>query len=176
MSKSDDEEDKIKVDIVRELSADFDLVPEVEGKHLIEDKKVIIDFLARPKSHLVANDFDEAWFGIEAKKIDPSKGSSINRLFWQCLSYSQSEFNIEGSIIRPMFVLACVDVLPKYGDPKFNEWQAVRCFVQYGNVGVLELAPAWRIVFGAASPYYSKKRGKNNVTNLGTNRYVGTWK
>lgn len=169
------DEDEIKSLIVRTLSTDFQLVPEVEGKHLIENLSVRIDFMAFPKPHLVNNGFAEAWFGIEAKRGNFTEAKQINRLMWQCITYAQSIFEIDGAIIRPMFVLASVDYEPQYGDPKWAEWNTLGHFVLYGNVGVMELQPFWRIRFGS-TPYYGQKRGKGKVANVGTNRHIGSWK
>lgn len=168
-------EDEIKSLILHTLSADFQLVPEVKGKHLIENTPVRIDFMAFPKPHLINNGFDEAWFGIEAKRGNFSEAKQINRLMWQCITYAQSTFEIDSTIIRPMFVLASVDHEPQIGDPKRVEWNTLVNFAPYGNVGVMELQPFWRIRFGG-TPYYGQKRGKGKVANVGVNRHIGSWK
>ena len=166
-------EDHIKTTTIKVLSPDFELIPEVRGRSLVEGRMVRIDFLAFPKSHLIENGFDNQFFGIEAKSVDFSQSKKINKLIWQSISYAQSEFQYNGAFVRPIFVLMCLLSEPKFGTPGFEEWKTLSRFAQYGNVGVIELKPFWRVRFGDCS-YYNQRRGKSAIANLGTKRNVGS--
>lgn len=166
-------ENHIKMMAQKILGADFELFPEVNGRNMVEGKKVRIDFLAYPKKHLIDNGFDNQVFGIEAKSVDYSQTKKINKLVWQAISYAQSEFEFNNSLIRPMFVVVCVFKEPEFGSPGFQEWKTLSRFAQYGNVGVIELEPFWRVRFGDCS-YYNQRNGKSSIANLGTKRNVGS--
>lgn len=165
----------IKLLVKAKLGEDFVLIEEVPGRHLIEQSPLRIDFLAFQKQHLINAGFGEFWFGIEAKEIRESttQTKKINRLIWQCITYAQSEFQSPAGIHRPPFVLLCVNTEPKHEDHCFEQWLRLTHFAQYGNVGVMELQPYWKIRFGSCR-YYGKKEGKGNVKNLGVKRYVGS--
>ncbi len=165
-------EDYIKTMVIKILGPDFELIREVNGRNLVDGKKVRIDFLASPKNHLISNGFDNQVFGIEAKSIEFKHIKKINKLIWQTISYAQAEFEFQNSTVRPMFVLVCVLKEPKFGNPGFKEWKTLSRFAQYGNVGVIELEPFWRIRFGDCS-YYNQRRGRSAIANLGTKRNVG---
>lgn len=171
-----DPEDRIKKHIVEILGRHFILRQEVSGTFLVDGSGVRVDFFARPLPHLVERGFDDFWFAIEAKHINLAGdvGKQINQLFWQAITYGQSTFGLHGDIERPGFVLICVDYMPKYGDSKWEQWQALKNFAQYANVGVLALDGAeWLIEFGCTSYYNSRRDVRSKVQNLGTKRYSG---
>jgi len=152
-------EDDIKNAIASTMSDDFILSPEVWGNCIIDGTRVRIDFMAYPKQHLIDLGFDAQWFGIEAKSLlrrdgNPIHGlGKINQLIWQVISYAQSTFNIDQARIRPMFVLICTDRVPyEY----CKEWKTLIGLAQYGNVGMLDLAPRWSIHFSNALYFASE--------------------
>ncbi len=162
--------------ILRCMGKDFFIMQEVSGFFLVDNSKVRMDFLARPKSHLVENGFDDNWFGIEAKVFRPPKDGSgkLNKLAWQSTTYSQSKFAIPDGAVRPMFVLMCIegDITDEY---HANHWKSIVNFLQYANVGRLEVKDfhEWKIDFNAL--YFSSSKGKGK-SNVGLNRYSGSWK
>jgi len=52
------------------LESDFNILQEVEGVHIVEKKKVRIDFLIQPKKHVIEAGFDDCWVGIGVKYFD----------------------------------------------------------------------------------------------------------
>ncbi len=76
-AKSNEAQQKAEA-IQKILGADFELLPEVNGRNMVEERKVRIDFLAYPKKHLIENGFDNRVFGIEAKSIITSATKHVN--------------------------------------------------------------------------------------------------
>jgi hypothetical protein len=179
-------EDELKAVVRSVLGSDFLMKEEVDGLHLLTGEQVKIDFLLYPKDHLIASGFERIWVGIEVKSPnvkEPVKNGL--KLAWQAITYTQSEFGD----IRPAFVLVyphlkeffpLLTAINTQNDCKYNHSDAhlLTCFVQKGNVGYLETSRdgAWKIAFGASALYYSSKRGKGLVKNLGQTKLVGTSK
>lgn len=174
------DENDLKLLLIEKLSTDFELIPEVFGLHpIIRDKKMKIDFIARPKSHIIDQDFIDEWFGIEVKYISDTRiGRQLNKVFWQAITYAQSTFNIGKPPSlekeRPCFVFVFINtraIITEHQERLSN----LVSFCQYGNVGQLLLyANGYSFEFGGGI-YFRKRndiihRGKNNV---GVNHFAG---
>ena len=169
-------EPQLKKRFREQLENDFEIVPNVKGRHLIEDQEVVIDFLIKPKAHLVSEGFEDGWVGVEVKYLKEYKLGRLSKLAWQSVSYAQSEFQINGQAVRPRFVLMHANLsfnLQKQSNIP-EQVTGLLGFLEYGNVGWFEFDPLyiWRIGFGSHG-YFNKKYGKNKVENLGTKRNVG---
>ena len=95
-------EDDLKKLIEPILQKDFDLFPEVWGKHLIEGNTVRIDYISYPKQEIIESGFPPIYFGIEVKHIPISDetggGDAIEKLYQtikQAIFYSNAMFTIE---------------------------------------------------------------------------------
>lgn len=161
------DEKQLKSILLDKLSGDFIFKSEVRGINLVEQRLIIIDFLAMAKPHIVASGFTSKWFGIEVKNIyeaggNVPKGKKVNQVCWQSLTYAQSVF--EGK--RPPFVFMFLN------DPYSTK--GLIAFLQYGNVGRLKLTKVG-YCFEFTMGYFGKSG--NNIykgkTNSGINRYVG---
>ncbi len=151
------DEPKLKRLLQLGIEKDFDILPEVTGTNIVEHDEVRIDFMCYPKQHIIDAGFHPAWFGIEVKHI-PQKDdgshtsgttSKITRLFWQAISYAQSEFNIENQNIRPAFVLVHTNRIQSRGNQSL--FRNLTALGLYGNVGVLDFfvgkRKGWMITF-----------------------------
>lgn len=169
-------EPQLKKRFRQRMESDFHIYPDVRGRHLSENQEVVIDFLIKPKPHLLAAEFKDGWVGVEVKYLKEYKLGALSKLAWQSLSYGQSEFEIEGGLYRPMFVLMHANVSfnlqHQSGIPE--QLTGLLAFLEYGNVGWVEFDPKydWRMGFGSHG-YFNKKYGKNKVKNVGTKRNVG---
>ena len=149
------------------------------GYHLLEHHRIRIDFLAYPKDHLIERNFEPLWFGIEVKspavKIEPQK--NVLDLAKQAIDYTESKY---GEII-PNFILIFPSMYHFFHaqDRMTAEFVTFlyhfRSFIQRMKVGTMHIyAPGdWAIRFGSQR-YFSSKRGRGNVKNLGTKRYIGS--
>lgn len=166
--------------VEKSVSMDFDLIPQVPGKHLItKHKEVRIDFLMHPKQHLLHRRFEDIWIGCEvkspARKLDPIR--YISDSMKQIIDYTQCEF--EGGI-RPAYVLLFPSMYhflhaKNLMTPDRKGFlYFFRSFIQRFNVGTLHIfAPGdWDIRFGSQR-YYSTQKGRGNVPNLGTKKHIG---
>jgi hypothetical protein len=136
-------EPALKAWLVRLLSQDFDLTPEVPGKHLFEEASVTIDYIARAKPHLVEEGFTADPFGIEVKhlKADDGFSSKASRGFWQTISYTDCEFNLNETPTRLRFAVLFsnmsfndeVALLRNFGSLTENDWAVWRAFCQLAN-------------------------------------------
>ena len=162
------------------LESDFEIIEQVRGLHLIENEKVKIDLMIRPKSHLIAAGFDDCWVGVEVKFFrDPVRQiGKVARLLWQSITYRQSEYDIGGLKVRPQFVLMASNI---YSDTVEEEElrKMYRPTLQVANlamVGLLEAADKnnWNISF-VSSGYMRKKHGILHRTNTSAGRgsYIG---
>lgn len=173
------DEDGLKDIIETSLGNDFILRREVTGYHLLEKRKIRIDFLAHPKEHLIANHFEPLWFGIEVKspavKKEPQK--KVMDLAKQAIDYTESEY--DGIIPNFAVIFPSMYHFFHAQDRLTAEYQNFlyyfRSFIQRMKVGTLHVpAPGvWSISFGSQL-YYSTKRGKGLVKNLGTKRHIGS--
>ncbi len=168
----------LKRSFLRDFITDFDIQSDVPGQSLIEPKSVVIDFLMRPRQHLVDRGFDDDWIGVEVKYLKSYKLSEINALAWQSLSYAQSLFTVGQRQARPLFVLMHTNLSLNLQHAQTNGIPAdsagVISFVERGNVGWIERDPkyTWRIGFGTHG-YFNVKYGRAAVINLGTKRNAG---
>ena len=135
---SDIGERKLKEELQRIAKDDFVILPNVKGKHLIHtNRQVEIDFMFYPKEHLINAGFDSIWFGV---KCDTE---NMSRFVCQSISYVQSEFQIEGKMIRPVFVLGysnVEDVIANSNpnESAFQQWFRLSHLAGLMNVGVFE--------------------------------------
>lgn len=170
------DEERLRLDIYT-LQQDFDIWEEVPGVNIPEQQNVRIDYIARPRQHLIDMGFDNVCFGIEVKSLSDSYDSfsfpKFKKLLWQCITYRQSMFTIGDSQYRPAFVLYYVG----NAERSENNWLAHReliTFAQLANIGRLDFTErdTFKITFGMAG-YFSRGYGKGK-TNAGLKLYVGT--
>jgi hypothetical protein len=173
------DEDKLKNIVENSLNNDFILNKEKVGYHLLECHQIRIDFLAYPKDNLIERNFEPLWFGIEVKspavKIEPQK--NVLDLAKQAIDYAESKYDE----IIPNFILIFPSMYHFFHaqDRLTTEFQSFlyyfRSFIQRMKVGTLHIhSPGdWSIRFGSQR-YFSSKRGRGNVKNLGTKRYIGS--
>lgn len=128
-------EDSIKKSFIKRVEGDFLILEEVEGYHDFYKQGVRIDFMLKPRSHLVKDGFIDEWFGVEAKWIKGHGGmtSKTTRLIWQSITYAQSRFNVEGSWHVPSFVaILTPDSIERSIEDLTNKLLGL---AHYGNVG-----------------------------------------
>ena len=149
-------------------------------------KKKEVDFLLKPKTHLINRGFDATSFAIEVKS--PIAKESVRKLL-DCIiqSYTYSLCQYKG--IHPAFVLIYPDIekffeydfINKYKrDPrnKFarSEILLLRRLMQRANVGELIIDGKDYEISFAAAYYYSSQKGRSGIKNLGMVRRVGSQK
>lgn len=166
-------EAELKAWLVAHLSEDFELYPEVAGRHVAEGVRVIIDYLAYPKPHLLANGFVPAHFGIEVKYLGQADGFSHKaaRGLWQTVSYTDSEFYLDDVTIRPKFALLFSNIsfesehqlLNRLGMELENDralWSGLLQLANHANVGTLEIKgprdawKGWKMAFSGGMYFY----------------------
>lgn len=172
-------EDSLKEILINCLSNDFIIKKEVPGYHLLELKKVRIDFLLFPKQHMIDKKFEPVWFGCEVKSpaVKKKPQTNIMNLAKQCIDYTESKFiDIIPSFVvmfpgMPYFFHAQNAMTTEYK----NFLYLFKSFIQRFNVGTLDIiSPGeWSIRFGSQK-YYSTKTDRGNVKNLGTKRKIGS--
>lgn len=104
----------------------FLIAKEVPGKHLVEDMKVRVDFMLRPKPFLTENGFHDTWFGVEVK-LFPNHGKELSapsKALWQAVSYNDSEFYLNQSQLANFDVSKYVDA----EKPSYTMLFSNRCF------------------------------------------------
>jgi len=90
---------------------DFEILSDVRGSYLLQEKEVVLDFMLYPKLHLLESGFEQAWFGVEVKHFDNLHVTGkMSRFLWQCITYAQSVFQVKGKAERPAFVLGFSNV------------------------------------------------------------------
>lgn len=101
-------ESKLTEELLRRLANEFEFRREVRGTHALSNDGVRIDLLAKARPHLISQGFTDEWFGIECKWADRIDGttSKTTRMVWQCITYAQSHFEVDGERVLPKFVLA----------------------------------------------------------------------
>lgn len=180
-------EEALKTKVRHYLSPDFIIREEVEGVHIVTGEKVKIDFLIYPKQHLLENGFEDFWVGIEVKSPNVKEShKNGTKIAWQAITYKQSIFEEK---INPAFVLTYpritefyknLNVLNETTGTTFthNEGRNVGQLLQRANVGHLELRKDcyWSLKFESEQFYYSNKKGKGQVKNLGVTVHVGSTK
>ena len=180
-------EPELKRDLVALLANDFEIVPEAEGHWPLDGSKCLLDFLLRPKPHIVEMGFRAAAFGVEVKS--PISSESVKKLL-DCVLQSYTYTLCEFSGVRPDFALIYPEVQyffdydfqKKYKGAEGSKYKAeevkiVRRIMQRANVGELAMSQhnRYEIRF-AASRYFDPIRGQTRVENLGTTRRVGSRK
>lgn len=175
-------EREVKNQLLEAIKNDFIIFDEVEGFHLVEETKVVIDLLLYPKEHLIKSGFEKVWFGVEVKYINDDIWKFF-RLIWQAVTYAQSVFLIEHDYIRPTFVLIFHN-----DDHKIDKssYIAGLSFANLGNVGTIGLLNkskynpkgGWTIGVKNFAFVYShgeyKKRGNDNYrfgATIGSSRH-----
>ncbi|MDX1771064.1 MAG: hypothetical protein R3328_06030 [Planococcaceae bacterium] len=165
---------ELKTWLVKFLSQDFDLYPEVSGVHLFEKVNVRIDFVAVPKRHLVDDGFDPTPFGIEVKyfRQENQFTHKTSRAFWQTISYNDSEFFFHGQNMKLKYSVLFSNLsfdnelalVRNYGADVENdlmEWKGMLHLANHANVGQLAIngdknsCDGWYLKF-AGGRYFSK--------------------
>ncbi len=173
-------EEELKEILEKTLSNDFIIEKDKPGFHLLEQRKVVIDYLLYPKKHLIDSGFDDVWFGCEVKSPVGKKEAHKKLLDFakQSIDYTESDF--EGTI--PVFVLMFPSMSHFFGDEGDGDLQHAhyfchlfRAFIQRFKVGTLSInhREKWSISFGSQR-YYSKTKGRSKVVNLGKKRHIGS--
>lgn len=130
--------------------------------------------MAYPKQHLIALGFRDDYFGIEVKHLDPGEGFSqkASRALWQTVSYTDSEFFVQGTRARLKFAVLFsgmsfekeVKLLNHLGQTFENDWalwHGLRQLANHANVGTLEIKgdrdawTGWKIAF-AGGRYFTR--------------------
>jgi hypothetical protein len=165
------------------LHEDFDVHPEVPGRHVASGTRVQIDYILVPKAPLVAKGFDAAPLGLEAKFL-PLEGFSprASRFVWQAVSYTDAEFDLNGTAVRPRRVLLFSNMsfeldrglLKSHDSSGFAndlaKWHALLELANHAGVGNLEIygtrerRAGWRIAF-ASGVYFRKTRDEYSLRN-----------
>ena len=178
---------ELKTWLVAHLSEDFDLHAEVPGRHVAEGVRVQIDYLAYPKQHLLDAGFIPTHFGIEVKHLDQTQGFSHKaaRGLWQTVSYTDSEFFLEGATIRPKFALLFSNIsfeeehrlLNRLGQELENDralWGGLLQLANHANVGTLEIMGSrdawtgWKMAFSGGM-YFWRRHHKGERRYLVSN-------
>ena len=169
-------EKELKIKCSNLLKNDFNIAENLCGFDMIYKKKVIIDFMIFPKEHLIENGFDPVWFGLEVKHFGaPGQSGKMSRFLWQCVSYVQSEFNIDNRVIRPKCVLGFSDVEESnhFNAESFRDykimWLSMVRLVAFAHVGILkaDISPKststhnWSIWF-STSLYFRRRDNDYN--------------
>jgi hypothetical protein len=162
-------EAQLKALLTAYLQPDFLLFPEEPGKHVIYGDRVIADFLAIPKPHLIQNGFDEGYFVIEVKSpgnVDREK--KFRETVAQAVSYLHSGFDRFAGF--PMFSL----IFPSLGEYAQGKSEhdrdlmgGVYRLMQFLGVGSLGLDDRngethWSIT-GTSNNYYTSRYGKGKA-------------
>ncbi|MES2244210.1 MAG: hypothetical protein V4639_15145 [Pseudomonadota bacterium] len=166
---------ELKTWLMAHLSEDFNLYAEVPGRHVAEGVRVQIDYLAYPKRHLLDAGFIPAHFGIEVKHLDQTQGFSHKaaRGLWQTVSYTDSEFFLEGAAIRPKFALLFSNIsfeeehrlLNRLGQELENDralWVGLLQLANHANVGTLEIMGSrdawmgWKMAFSGGMYFWRR--------------------
>ncbi|QGY41559.1 hypothetical protein GM415_16000 [Pseudodesulfovibrio cashew] len=165
-------EPDLKALLETHLAQFFKIIPEVEGRFLVDNTPVIVDYLLYPSEALITQGFDARWVGVEVKSPIQKKKSKLSRVAWQSITYAQSEFGDYG---RPMFVLTFPSV--EYFVPPEERLAIYHMLplLQHANVGALHIKEDyWKMTFGHQL-YFNSRKGKGRVKNLGLKRNCGNF-
>jgi hypothetical protein len=180
-------EPELKRDLVELLADDFEITPEAEGCWPLDGSKCFLDFLLRPKPHIIEKGFRAKAFGVEVKSpISPESVKKLLDCVFQSYTYTLCEF----CGVRPDFVLIYpeakhffeYDFEKKYKSNERNKYHAeeirmIRRIMQRANVGELVTSDKHRYeIQFAASRYFDPVRGQTSIEGLGTTRRVGSRK
>lgn len=166
-------EPEVQLWLINFLAKDFEVFPQVHGRHMVENAGVKIDCLIYPKPHLISAGFVEEYIGVEVKFFHPAKefGRKSSRAWWQTISYLDCIFDINGAKVKPKFGLLFsnlsfdgeLDYLKRYFGVYDNDvimWSAYKHLANHANVGSLEIkgnpqkSSGWRMRF-AGRDYFS---------------------
>lgn len=180
-------EDELKAWLLLHLEEDFEVFPEVVGEHL-SGASVVIDFILRPRPHLVMHGFVDGFVGLEVKYISQDAGFSrkSSRALWQTISYTDSRFFLnEGKVPLAFAALFSnlsfqneADLLIPFGGHQSEndkaEWRGMQLLANHANVGLLKMRGkrdewrGWSFSFAAGSMYFShwisSKKGESGFT------------
>lgn len=170
-------EEELKRWLVKYLSEDFDIFPEVWGHHQFENVNVRIDFVAFPKQHLVDKGFCAEPFGVEVKYFSQENGFTrkTSRGFWQTISYNDCWFDLNGHKKKLKFSLLFSNLafesemrlVRNYGYNTENdlmEWKGMLHLANHANVGLLGVygdknsCLSWAIKFAGGVYFSASKR------------------
>lgn len=145
-----DNEPKLTDWLVDFLKEDFYIKQKLRGKHILTEKIVEIDLMLYPKKHLIESGFEENYFGIEVKYLDPMHDMfrKASEMFWQTMSYRNSVFQIKDKMVSPAFTLVFTNLAfegqreqlihREYIDFK-SMWRAYRHLANHAGVGTMEI-------------------------------------
>lgn len=163
---------------------DFYMEAEVSGVHTSEKQNVKIDYILKPKQHLIDNGFVNECFGVEIKYIDPESSDlakKANKAIWQTISYNDCKFDLKNKrSIKPKFCMIFSNLSFNESRNLFKEfehahnyriWFYYLLLANHANVGELRVKgtrdkpTGWTFKFGNSGAYFNKNIDKeNNVT------------
>jgi hypothetical protein len=173
-----DSEPELKTWLEPRLARDFEIHPEVPGRHLVEAVRVKIDYVLVPRKHLVDAGFKPAPLGLEVKHLPLDHGGfspKASRFIQQAISYTDCEFDLAGEPLRFKHVLVFsnlsfraersllrgIDPSPLANDQA--KWNALLELANHANVGVLDMYgdreawQGWKVSFATGT--YFRRRG-----------------
>lgn len=166
------------------IGDDFEVFKEVPGVHITENVAVKIDYVLKPKQHLIDAGFLPGPVGLEVKYLrqESSFSSRASRFVWQAVSYTDCQFNLsEGSTRLPRVLLfsnisfedeysLLKGVSPSVYENEKAKWTALLELANHANVGNLVMYGGkdnrlgWKIKF-AAGTYFSHFRDEYSMHN-----------
>ncbi len=166
------------------IRQDFEVWKEVPGMHLAEQARVRIDYVLRPKQHLVEAGFHDGFFGMELKLLPIEHGFSpkASRAVRQAMSYIDCEFDLEAEMVRLPRVLLFTNMSFEFErlqlrglDPGVlsndrAKWAALLELANHANVGTFDIYgtresfAGWRISF-AAGKYFGRHLKRYELAN-----------
>lgn len=166
------------------IGEDFDFFEEVHGIHLTEQVRVQIDYILKPRQHLVDAGFKPGPIGLEVKYLlqEDKFASRASRFVWQAVSYTDCEFEMpDGRIRLPQVLLfsnmsfegermLLKGVEPNASENERAKWTALLELANHANVGCLvidgprEKRSGWKIKF-AAGTYFRRFRDEYSLHN-----------
>lgn len=168
-------EDELKKWLVTNFEKHFHIGQEVIGKHLIEGVAVRIDFVFKPREHLINAGFDPSPFGVEVKFFNPEDGFThkTSRAFWQTISYNFCEFKLGNGYSKIKYCLLfsnfsftkefdLVKITNSYFENDQSVWNGMLHLANHANVGILyifgqrESPTGWDIRF-AGNVYFGMR-------------------
>jgi hypothetical protein len=166
------------------LRADFHIEPNVKVNWPLGGKEKEVDFLLQPKPHLINSRFDAMSFAIEVKS--PIANESVKKLL-DCIIQAYAYSLCQYKSVHTAFVLIYPDIekffeydfVNKYKKDPRNRFTGSEIFIlrrlmQRANVGELIVDGRDYEINFAAAYYYSTKKGRSGIKNLGMVRRVGS--
>lgn len=177
-------ETELKEYFVQVIKKDFVIYSEVTGKHIdtgiFHGKIVRIDFLLKPKKHLLKCGFISGFIGVEVKHFTGKDGlfrKKACRVFTQAKRYFKSVFILNGETVKPSAVfvftnLSDQEILSK-GDRQ-SVWEGMATLASRDGVGECFVGGVfplnwWKLCFCGDGyfSYYSDKYKLHNPHTLG---------